>query len=128
ARHRRQHALSQKEAIRALSAVRALCTASSCRRHGWGHAGHRPPSPAASRKFNNSKRLRQYVGRRHGRCTGDARSQEKLMFKTLRIKLLLGIAPLLTIMVALGLWAVVMFTRLGGRIDVILRENYRSVL
>ncbi|MDR3636308.1 MAG: ATP-binding protein [Isosphaeraceae bacterium] len=50
------------------------------------------------------------------------------MFKTLRFRLLLGIAPLLAIMVGLGLWAVVMFTRLGGRIDVILKENYRSVL
>ena len=51
-----------------------------------------------------------------------------LKFRTLRSKLLLGIAPLLAIMVGLGLWAVVMFSRLGGNIDVILRENYRSVL
>jgi signal transduction histidine kinase len=29
---------------------------------------------------------------------------------------------------ALGLWAIVMFYQLGGNIDVILRENYRSVL
>ncbi|MFO0953071.1 MAG: ATP-binding protein [Isosphaeraceae bacterium] len=50
------------------------------------------------------------------------------MIRTLRTKLLLGITPLLAIMVGLGLWAVVMFSRLGGRIDVILRENYRSVL
>jgi len=50
------------------------------------------------------------------------------MFKTLRTTLLIGIAPLLAIMVALGLWAVVMFSRLGNNIDVILRENYRSVL
>lgn len=50
------------------------------------------------------------------------------MFKTLRVKLLVGIAPLLAIMVAVGLWAVIMFSRLGGRIDVILKENYRSVL
>src|SRR6478752_2027854 len=49
-------------------------------------------------------------------------------FRTLRSRLLLGIAPLLAIMVGLGLWAVVMFSRLGGNIDVILRENYRSVL
>src|SRR5262249_60243997 len=28
----------------------------------------------------------------------------------------------------LGLWAIVMFSRLGNNIDVILRENYRSVL
>lgn len=50
------------------------------------------------------------------------------MLKTLRVKLLFGIAPLLAILVAVGLWAVVMFSRLGGRIDVILKENYRSVL
>ena len=50
------------------------------------------------------------------------------MFRTLRSRLLVGIAPLLAIMVGLGLWAVVMFSRLGGDIDVILRENYRSVL
>ncbi|MEJ7640358.1 MAG: diguanylate cyclase, partial [Singulisphaera sp.] len=50
------------------------------------------------------------------------------MFRTLRSRLLVGIAPLLAIMVGLGLWAIVMFSRLGGNIDVILRENYRSVL
>src|SRR5439155_17952575 len=50
------------------------------------------------------------------------------MIKTLRTKLLIGVTPSMAIMAGLGLWAVVMFTRLGGRIDVILRENYRSVL
>src|SRR5436305_6837811 len=50
------------------------------------------------------------------------------MFSTLRTKLLIGLTPLLVLMVGLGLWAVVMFYRLGGNIDVILRENYRSVL
>ena len=50
------------------------------------------------------------------------------MLRSLRSRLLLGIAPLFGIMVALGLWAVVMFYRLGGNIDVILRENYKSVL
>ena len=50
------------------------------------------------------------------------------MLRTLRARLLVGIAPLLAIMIGLGLWAVVMFSRLGGDIDVILRENYRSVL
>jgi NtrC-family two-component system sensor histidine kinase KinB len=49
------------------------------------------------------------------------------MFRTLRSRLLIGIAPLLAVMVGLGLWAVVMFYRLGGNIDVILRENYKSV-
>ena len=50
------------------------------------------------------------------------------MTTTLRTKLLIGITPLLAIMVGLGVWAIVMFARLGGRIDVILKENYRSVL
>ena len=50
------------------------------------------------------------------------------MIKTLQTKLLIGIAPLLVIMIAVGLWAVVMFLRLGNNIDVILKENYRSVL
>src|SRR3954453_20371583 len=50
------------------------------------------------------------------------------MVSTLRTKLLIGLTPLLALMVGLGLWAIVMFSRLGGDIDVILRENYRSVL
>jgi NtrC-family two-component system sensor histidine kinase KinB len=50
------------------------------------------------------------------------------MFKTLRMKLMLGFLPLLAILIGLGLWAIVMFYGLGGNIDVILRENYRSVL
>ncbi|MBV8611850.1 MAG: HAMP domain-containing protein [Singulisphaera sp.] len=50
------------------------------------------------------------------------------MIKTLQTKLLIGITPLLAIMVGLGLWAIVMFSRLGNNIDVILKENYRSVL
>src|SRR5262249_25309539 len=48
--------------------------------------------------------------------------------KTLQTKVLIGILPTLAILVALGLWAIVMFYRLGNNIDVILRENYRSVL
>ncbi|QEH38858.1 Alginate biosynthesis sensor protein KinB [Aquisphaera giovannonii] len=50
------------------------------------------------------------------------------MLKTLRSRFLLGIAPLMIVMIGMGLWAVVMFHRLGGNIDVILRENYVSVL
>src|SRR5437868_9279534 len=52
----------------------------------------------------------------------------RTMFKTLQTELLIGLTPLLAIMVALGLWAIVMFSRLGNNIDVILRENYQSVL
>ena len=47
---------------------------------------------------------------------------------TLRTKLFLGLIPLLALMVALGLWAIVMFSRLGNNIDRILKENYASVL
>ncbi len=49
------------------------------------------------------------------------------MIQTIRLKLLLGIMPLLVLMVGQGLWAVSLFTRLGSDIDVILRENYQSV-
>jgi signal transduction histidine kinase len=51
-----------------------------------------------------------------------------LMFNTLRSKLTMGFLPLVIILIGLGLWAIAMFYRLGGNIDVILRENYRSVL
>ena len=50
------------------------------------------------------------------------------MIKTLRVRLLLGLTPLLAMIVALGAWAIVMLGRLGGSIEVILRENYASVL
>jgi NtrC-family two-component system sensor histidine kinase KinB len=48
--------------------------------------------------------------------------------KTLQTKVLIGLLPTLAIVVGLGLWAIVMFYRLGGNIDVILRENYTSIL
>ncbi len=48
--------------------------------------------------------------------------------KTLQTKLLLGLLPSLAILVVLGLWAIIMFYRLGGNIDVILRENFTSIL
>ena len=51
-----------------------------------------------------------------------------MMFNTLRMKLTMGFLPLLAIVIGLGLWAIVMFYGLGGNIDVVLRENYRSVL
>ncbi|MBV8486981.1 MAG: HAMP domain-containing protein [Planctomycetaceae bacterium] len=54
--------------------------------------------------------------------------EDSLMFNTLRMKITLGFLPVLAILIALGLWAIVMFYGLGGNIDVILRENYRSVL
>src|SRR5271154_6669783 len=50
------------------------------------------------------------------------------MITTLRTKMLIGVMPLLALMLGLGFWAITLFSRLGNNIDVILRENYRSVL
>src|SRR5476651_1449423 len=47
---------------------------------------------------------------------------------TLNRRLLLGIAPVLLIFLAVGIYAIFLFSKLGGAIDVILRENYRSVV
>ena len=46
---------------------------------------------------------------------------------TLNRRLLLGIAPVLVIFLAVGIYAIFLFSKLGGAIDVILRENYQSV-
>ena len=48
--------------------------------------------------------------------------------KTLQTKLLIGLIPTLAILVVLGLGAIIMIYRLGQNIDVILRENYTSIL
>ena len=50
------------------------------------------------------------------------------MITTLRTKMLIGVMPVLALMVGLGLWAITLFSRLGNNIEIILRENYRSVL
>ncbi len=47
---------------------------------------------------------------------------------TLNRRLLIGIAPVLVIFLGLGLYAIFLFTKLGSAIDVILRENYQSVV
>ena len=47
---------------------------------------------------------------------------------TLNRRLLIGIAPILLIFLAVGLYAIFLFSKLGGAIDVILRENYQSVV
>ncbi len=46
----------------------------------------------------------------------------------LRTKLVLGFVVLLAILVAVGVESISLLDRLGGSIDVILRENYRSVI
>lgn len=47
---------------------------------------------------------------------------------TLRQRILLTLVPLLTLIAILGSAGVLMLRQLGGRIDVILRENYESVI
>src|ERR1700761_8140766 len=47
---------------------------------------------------------------------------------TLNRRLLLGVAPMLVILLAVGIYGISLFLKLGGAIDVILRENYRSVV
>lgn len=47
---------------------------------------------------------------------------------TLNKKLLIGLMPLLLIIVAVGIYGAFLFTKLGSAIDVILRENYISVI
>ena len=43
-------------------------------------------------------------------------------------RIFLGLAPLFLLLVAMGAYAVMLFAKLGNSVDVILRENYRSVL
>jgi NtrC-family two-component system sensor histidine kinase KinB len=47
---------------------------------------------------------------------------------TLNRRLLLGTAPVLLIFLGVGIYAIFLFSKLGGAIDVILRENYQSVV
>jgi signal transduction histidine kinase len=43
-------------------------------------------------------------------------------------RIFLGLAPMLILFLGIGLYAVWLFSQLGGRIDVILRENFQSVV
>jgi signal transduction histidine kinase len=47
---------------------------------------------------------------------------------TLNRRLLLGFAPVLLIFLAVGIYAIHLFLNLGNAIDVIMRENYQSVV
>src|ERR1700722_1056172 len=61
--------------------------------------------------------------------SSSARGQlNKRAVMTLNRRLLLGIAPVLVIFLAVGIYAIFLFSKLGGAIDVILRENYQSVV
>ncbi|HEX6899779.1 MAG TPA: hypothetical protein VF789_08700 [Thermoanaerobaculia bacterium] len=46
----------------------------------------------------------------------------------MRIKLVMGLVGLFAILIAVGVESITLLDRLGGSIDVILRENYRSVI
>jgi NtrC-family two-component system sensor histidine kinase KinB len=43
-------------------------------------------------------------------------------------RIFFGLASIFVLIVAMGVYAVVLFAKLGSRVDVILRENFRSVL
>lgn len=43
-------------------------------------------------------------------------------------RILIGLAPIFVLIVVMGAYAVLLFSKLGNRVDVILRENFRSVL
>lgn len=46
----------------------------------------------------------------------------------LRNRIILGLAPIFILLIAMGIYAVSLFAKLGGAVDIILRENFRSVL
>src|SRR5580765_7916382 len=43
-------------------------------------------------------------------------------------RIILGLAPIFILILAMGAYAILLFSELGTRVDVILRENFRSVL
>ena len=43
-------------------------------------------------------------------------------------RIFLGLAPLFILLIATGVYAVTLFAKLGNSVDVILRENFRSVI
>jgi len=45
----------------------------------------------------------------------------------MRRRIFLGLAPLFLLVVAMGTYGVALFTKLGSQVDVVLRENFRSV-
>jgi hypothetical protein len=43
-------------------------------------------------------------------------------------RIFIGLAPLFILLILMGVYAIALFAQLGNSIDVILRENFRSVL
>ena len=50
------------------------------------------------------------------------------MFSSLRVKIAFGYIVLMIINLAVSIWAIIVFSRLGVSVGDILRENYQSVL
>jgi len=46
----------------------------------------------------------------------------------MRKRILIGLLPLFVLLLVIGIYAVSLFTKLGGAVDVILRENYASIV
>ena len=46
----------------------------------------------------------------------------------LRNRIILWLAPIFILIIVMGIYAVSLFAKLGGAVDIILRENFRSVL
>lgn len=43
-------------------------------------------------------------------------------------RILIGLAPIFVLIVAMGAYAILLFAKLGSQVDIVLRENYRSVI
>lgn len=46
----------------------------------------------------------------------------------MKMRILIGLAPIMILIVAMGAYAILLFAKLGSQVDVVLRENYRSVV
>jgi len=43
-------------------------------------------------------------------------------------RIIIGLAPIFVLIVAMGAYAILLFAKLGSQVDIVLRENYRSVV
>jgi E1-E2 ATPase len=67
------------------------------------------------------------VGKRM-ECDSSLHPPFSASYYPMKQRILLGLAPIFIICVGIGLYAIWLFSRLGGAVDVILRENYQCVL
>jgi hypothetical protein len=49
-------------------------------------------------------------------------------FYAMKQRIFLGLAPMFILFARIGLYSIWLFTRLGGEVEVILRENYKCLL